>query len=109
IRPSSSCGAQRMPRRHAQLPMPSAAVVLDVNRERADDQYAMVFDQTHDGQPNGRPAEEPTDAELIARSIDDPRAFMPLVQRHQRVLYGYLARRIGRDQAEDVASETFTR
>jgi RNA polymerase sigma factor (sigma-70 family) len=34
---------------------------------------------------------------------------MPLVQRHQRVLYGYLARRIGRDAAEDVASETFTR
>lgn len=34
---------------------------------------------------------------------------MPLVERHQRVLYGYLARRIGRDLAEDVTSETFTR
>lgn len=52
---------------------------------------------------------EPTDAELIARSLDDPRAFMPLVERHQRVLFGYLARRVGRDLAEDVTSETFTR
>ncbi len=34
---------------------------------------------------------------------------MPLVQRHQRVLFGYLARRIGRELAEDVTSETFTR
>ena len=53
--------------------------------------------------------EEPTDAELIARSLDDPRAFMPLVERHHRVLFGYLARRVGRDIAEDVTSETFTR
>ncbi len=52
---------------------------------------------------------EPTDAELIARSIDEPRAFMPLVQRHQRVLFGYLARRVGRDTAEDITSETFAR
>jgi RNA polymerase sigma-70 factor (ECF subfamily) len=61
------------------------------------------------GSPAGDAENEPTDAELIARSIDDPRAFMPLVQRHQRVLFGYLARRIGRDLAEDVTSETFTR
>src|SRR5688572_392037 len=58
---------------------------------------------------SGPDPEEPTDAELIARSIDDPRAFMPLVERHQRVLFGYLARRVGRDIAEDVTSETFTR
>ncbi|MCW2960619.1 MAG: polymerase subunit sigma-70 [Thermoleophilia bacterium] len=34
---------------------------------------------------------------------------MPLVERHNRVLFGYLARRVGRDIAEDVVSETFTR
>lgn len=34
---------------------------------------------------------------------------MPLVERHQRVLFGYLARRVGRDIAEDVTSETFAR
>ena len=70
----------------------------------------MVTPPQHDGPPDrGAEADEPTDAELIARSIDDPRAFMPLVERHQRVLFGYLARRIGRDLAEDVTSETFTR
>lgn len=58
---------------------------------------------------SGPDPDEPTDAELIARSIEDPRAFMPLVERHQRVLFGYLARRVGRDIAEDVTSETFTR
>ena len=70
----------------------------------------MVTPPQHDGPPDrGAEADEPTDAELIARSIDDPRAFMPLVERHQRVLFGYLARRIGRDHAEDITSETFTR
>ncbi len=70
----------------------------------------MVTPPQHNGPPErGADADEPTDAELIARSIDDPRAFMPLVERHQRVLFGYLARRIGRDLAEDVTSETFTR
>lgn len=70
----------------------------------------MVTPPQHDGPPaRGAEADEPTDAELIARSIDDPRAFMPLVERHQRVLFGYLARRIGRDTAEDITSETFTR
>ncbi len=70
----------------------------------------MVTPPRHDGPPErGAEADEPTDAELIARSIDDPRAFMPLVERHQRVLFGYLARRIGRDSAEDITSETFTR
>lgn len=34
---------------------------------------------------------------------------MPLVERHRRILFGYLARRVGRDHAEDVTSETFTR
>jgi RNA polymerase sigma-70 factor (ECF subfamily) len=82
---------------------------LGVNPNRADDEYTMVTPPQHDGPPGGGPSDEPTDAELIARSIDDPRAFMPLVERHQRILFGYLARRVGRDTAEDVTSETFTR
>lgn len=70
----------------------------------------MVTPPRQPGSASPEPdSDEPTDAELIARSIDDPRAFMPLVERHQRVLFGYLARRIGRDLAEDVTSETFTR
>jgi len=68
----------------------------------------MVTTTPHNGPPGG-PDDEPTDADLIGRSIDDPRAFMPLVERHHRVLFGYLARRVGRDIAEDVTSETFAR
>jgi RNA polymerase sigma factor (sigma-70 family) len=69
----------------------------------------MVTSPTHPGDGTAGSDDEPTDAELIARSIEDPRAFMPLVERHNRVLFGYLARRVGRDIAEDVTSETFTR
>lgn len=69
----------------------------------------MVTPPRQDGDADGAAQSEPTDAELIARSLSDPRAFMPLVERHQRVLFGYLARRVGRDLAEDVTAETFTR
>ena len=50
-----------------------------------------------------------TDAQLIADSEHDPNAFMEVVQRHQRVLYGYLARRFGTELAEEITAETFTR
>ena len=80
----------------------------NVNPDGQDGQVTMVTPTPHHGTP-AVPDDEPTDAELIARSIDDPRAFMPLVERHHRVLFGYLARRVGRDIAEDVTSETFTR
>jgi RNA polymerase sigma factor (sigma-70 family) len=56
-----------------------------------------------------RPEDEPTDAELIAESATRPRAFMPLVERHNRVLFGYLARRLGADVAEELVSETYAR
>lgn len=71
----------------------------------------MVIPPRHTGPAAGGPAptDQQTDAELIARSLEDPRAFMPLVERHQGILFGYLARRVGRDTAEDVTSETFAR
>ena len=81
-----------------------------VNPIRADGKHRMDTPTTQPGDTDRGPEnDEPTDAALIARSLDEPRAFMPLVQRHQRVLFGYLARRVGRDTAEDVTSETFTR
>lgn len=76
--------------------------------ERA--QRVMSGAVTDNSQPGAGAAEhEPTDAELIAAAVRDPHAFMPLVQRHHRVLYGYLARRIGADLAEELTSETFAR
>jgi RNA polymerase sigma factor (sigma-70 family) len=49
-----------------------------------------------------------TDAELVHRSRRDPRAFEILFQRHFDVIYGFLARRVGRELAGDLASDTFT-
>ena len=55
------------------------------------------------------PDAAPTDAQLIAESATRPRAFLELLERHQRILYGYMARRVGPDLAEDIVAETFTR
>ncbi len=48
-----------------------------------------------------------TDSEIISRSIELPRAFGELFDRHARDVGRYLARRIGAQHAEDLLSETF--
>jgi RNA polymerase sigma-70 factor (ECF subfamily) len=48
----------------------------------------------------------PTDAELIARSVDDPEVFAALFDRHATAVHRYLGRRVG-DLADDLLSETF--
>jgi RNA polymerase sigma-70 factor (ECF subfamily) len=47
--------------------------------------------------------QEPTDAELLAGRPDE---FGMLFDRYSRLLYGYCARRVGPDLAEDVVAET---
>jgi RNA polymerase sigma factor (sigma-70 family) len=46
---------------------------------------------------------EPTDAEVLA---GPPEEFGLLFERYSRVLYGYCARRVGPDLAEDVVAQT---
>jgi RNA polymerase sigma-70 factor (ECF subfamily) len=48
-----------------------------------------------------------TDAELIAAARGAPERFAEVFDRHYARIYAYAARRLGRDLAEDVASETF--
>ncbi|WP_245674230.1 MULTISPECIES: sigma-70 family RNA polymerase sigma factor [Actinoplanes] len=48
-----------------------------------------------------------TDAELIAAAHRVPERFAELFDRHYGRIFAYAARRLGRDVAEDVASETF--
>jgi RNA polymerase sigma factor (sigma-70 family) len=55
--------------------------------------------------PDGRSTE--TDAELIRQACRSPERFAAVFDRHYRHIYAYAARRLGRDLAEDVASETF--
>lgn len=50
-----------------------------------------------------------TDGELIRMSRRQPEAFVGIFERHFDSIYGYLARRVGRDLGADLASETFTR
>lgn len=50
-----------------------------------------------------------TDAASVRRSLDDPHAFGALFDRHFDDVFAYAARRVGRDQAEEIAAETFVR
>jgi RNA polymerase sigma-70 factor (ECF subfamily) len=49
-----------------------------------------------------------TDGELIAQSRATADAFHELFDRHFKAVHRYLARRVGRDRADDLASQTFT-
>jgi RNA polymerase sigma-70 factor (ECF subfamily) len=50
-----------------------------------------------------------SDGLTIRRSLDDPRAFAAIFERHFDALHGYARRRVGPDLAEEVATETFVR
>ena len=47
------------------------------------------------------------DATLIARSLTAPKCFASLFDRHAPAIHGYIARRLGRDTADDLMAETF--
>ena len=49
-----------------------------------------------------------SDGELIARSLMSPQAFGDLFDRHFVAVHRYLARRLGRERADDLAAQTFT-
>ena len=48
-----------------------------------------------------------TDADAIARSRSEPAAFETVFDRHVVELHRYLARRVGRDLADDLVAEVF--
>ncbi|WP_033287822.1 RNA polymerase sigma factor [Amycolatopsis jejuensis] len=47
------------------------------------------------------------DAGVIGRSVGEPEVFAVIFDRHARLLHRYLARRLGRDLADDALAETF--
>ena len=51
--------------------------------------------------------EQPTDAELIARSLADPAEFAGVYERYATTIYRYVARRVGPGEAEALMAETF--
>lgn len=48
-----------------------------------------------------------SDSELIAVSIERPRSFAVIFDRHFDAIHRYLQRRVGRDLADDLAAQTF--
>ena len=49
----------------------------------------------------------PSDADCLARSLREPKAFELIFDRHFGALHRYLHRRAGRDLADELAAETF--
>jgi RNA polymerase sigma-70 factor (ECF subfamily) len=49
------------------------------------------------------------DGVVIERSLADPQLFRVIFERHYRRVYAFLARRVGRSLADDLAAETFVR
>lgn len=55
-----------------------------------------------------RPSRTSEDGRAIWSSLRDPEAFTYVFDRHFAAVYRYIARRAGRDVAEELASQTFT-
>jgi RNA polymerase sigma-70 factor (ECF subfamily) len=49
------------------------------------------------------------DGAVIERSLAEPQLFRVIFERHYRRVYAFLARRVGRSVADDLAAETFVR
>src|SRR3954464_365638 len=54
-----------------------------------------------------RRIDEPDDAAVIARSMRDPDRFAAIYELYFVEIYQYIAGRLGRDVADDLAAETF--
>jgi RNA polymerase sigma factor (sigma-70 family) len=48
-----------------------------------------------------------SDADCLARSLEEPKAFGPIFDRHFDAVHRYLHRRAGRDLADELAAQTF--
>ena len=52
---------------------------------------------------------EASDGDIVAGSLAEPARFGILFDRYYAAIYAYLRRRVGADEAEDLAAETFVR
>lgn len=55
----------------------------------------------------GTSKEDTSDSDEIAASLVVPERFGKIAERHFGAIFQYLARRVGRDEAQDLAAETF--
>ncbi len=66
-----------------------------------------VDDRLDDAAVLARSGREPDDAAVVARSVRDPDQFAAIYDRYFGEVYRYVAGRLGRDVADDLAAETF--
>ncbi len=66
-----------------------------------------AVDDRTDATVLARSAREPDDAAVVARSVRDPDQFAAIYDRYFGEVYRYVAGRLGRDVADDLAAETF--
>ena len=66
-----------------------------------------AVDDRPDATVIARSAREPDDAAVVARSVRDPDQFAAIYDRYFSEVYRYVAGRLGRDVADDLAAETF--
>ncbi|WP_219943305.1 hypothetical protein [Iamia sp. SCSIO 61187] len=52
----------------------------------------------------GKPA---SDADVLVRSLSDPKAFGEVFDEHGDAVFGYFARRVPQTEVADLAAETF--
>jgi RNA polymerase sigma-70 factor (ECF subfamily) len=69
--------------------------------------FTVVDDRFDDGSLAPRSVGEQDEAAAVARSLRDPDQFAAIYERHFAEVYRYLAGRLGRSVAEDLAAETF--
>lgn len=65
--------------------------------------HASQADRESPGTSRG----QPDDARLIVESCRAPERFGAVFDRHAMAIHGYIARRLGRDAADDLVAETF--
>lgn len=68
---------------------------------------ARLLDSREPSRPNSTTPNVSHDADIIRRSLQSPEVFTELYERHADALFRYAARRIDREVAEDILSETF--
>jgi RNA polymerase sigma-70 factor (ECF subfamily) len=69
--------------------------------------HAAIDDRLDDAPVAERRARDDDDATVLARSVGDPDHFAEIYDRYFEEIYRYVAARLGRAPADDLAAETF--
>jgi RNA polymerase sigma factor (sigma-70 family) len=69
--------------------------------------YGAVYERLNEAPLAGRCVGHRDDATVVARSVSDPHCFAAIYDKYFDEIYRYVAARLGRGAADDLAAETF--